>query len=505
MKSERKAGVILSYIYTACNVLVNFIYIPHLLMNVGEAEYGLYQLMSSVLIYISLMEGGLATATTRYYTKAIVSKNQIEKDKVVCSSFFMFSIVSIVVLIVTFILMQNVSLLFSKSITETNIENAKFILFIQSLGLVVILISNVFNSVIVSYERFKFLRFYLIFQLITQSLIILFFTKLFPSANTIIIINLIFIIVSATAKYIYCKFKLNFYIEKFILDKNILKKLLRLSSTVMLVSIGDAIFRSCDKLILGAFVGTASVTIYSLATSITSSYQTLSTAISSVYLPKITKMIDSQCSCSELSNHFIKIGRLQFFVLLPIIIGFILFGMKFIDLWLGEGYTEVFYITLVIMIPFTVDLIQNTGITILQTTNQYSIRAKVIFFSSIVNIFFSIPLCIRFGGIGGAFITGLSSFICDGIIMGYVYNKKHINMKRFWYNIGNVLIYNFPIFLMFFIINLFFEQTMIFYLLEISIFIITYTIFNIIFVMNKDEKKIINSMLIVVMRRFNKG
>ena len=50
--SERKIGVILSYVYTISQVLVNFIYIKLLLSIIGQSEYGLYQIVASLIAYL---------------------------------------------------------------------------------------------------------------------------------------------------------------------------------------------------------------------------------------------------------------------------------------------------------------------------------------------------------------------------------------------------------------------------------------------------------------------
>ena len=44
MNTERRTGVVLSYIQVILNVLVNIIYVPVLLHYLGQSEYGLYQI-----------------------------------------------------------------------------------------------------------------------------------------------------------------------------------------------------------------------------------------------------------------------------------------------------------------------------------------------------------------------------------------------------------------------------------------------------------------------------
>ena len=68
-----------------------------------------------------------------------------------------------------------------------------------------------------------------------------------------------------------------------------------------------------------------------------------STAISGLFLPKITKTLETKDADKKLSNIFIKVSRLQIYVLLLFLTGFIIFGNTFITLWVGKDYIDVYY------------------------------------------------------------------------------------------------------------------------------------------------------------------
>lgn len=57
----------------------------------------------------------------------------------------------------------------------------------------------------------------------------------------------------------------------------------------------------------------------------------------------------------------------------------------------GAGFEDAYLITLFLIVPFTVDLIQNIGITILQAENKLAFRSVVFLIASVVNIAISIP------------------------------------------------------------------------------------------------------------------
>lgn len=92
-----------------------------------------------------------------------------------------------------------------------------------------------------------------------------------------------------------------------------------------------------------------------------------------------------------------------------------------------------------IILPFTIDLIQNIGNSILQAKNCYDFRAKVLFVSGVFSLAFAIPLGIRFGGTGCAFATGLSMLLGNGLVMNWFYARRiHLAIGEFWRQIGRI-------------------------------------------------------------------
>ena len=51
MKDQLKLGVILSYLSTGLNMLIQLIYTPIMIRLLGQSEYGLYTLVGSVVSY----------------------------------------------------------------------------------------------------------------------------------------------------------------------------------------------------------------------------------------------------------------------------------------------------------------------------------------------------------------------------------------------------------------------------------------------------------------------
>ena len=139
----------------------------------------------------------------------------------------------------------------------------------------------------------------------------------------------------------------------------------------------DQINWNLDKFIIGRFWGTITVAIYGVASQINTLYMSFSTSISSVFAPRVNKMVAADSSDKELTNLFTRIGRTQFIVLSLIGTGFIFFGRPFINMWAGADYDEAYIITLILIIPVTIPLIQNIGIEIQRAKNMHKFRSQL--------------------------------------------------------------------------------------------------------------------------------
>ena len=213
----------------------------------------------------------------------------------------------------------------------------------------------------------------------------------------------------------------------------------RLALSVFAVTLIDQVFWKTNQIILGVISGTAAVAVYSTASIIYMGYMQLSGAISGVYLPHVMTMVAEKATSEKLSALFIQIGRWQYYLLGLVATGFIIFGKQFISLWAGPGFEHSYIITLLIIIPFTVDLIQNIGLAIMQAMNRYDFRARIYFFTGVLNLVMAIPLGMHYGGIGCAVATGVSMIVGNGFIMNWYYAKEiHLAIASFWKQIGRI-------------------------------------------------------------------
>lgn len=489
--NQRKLGIFLSYLNITLQSLLGFLYIPILLHYIGKSEYGLYQLMGSLIAYFGIMDFGLSAAVIRFYAKYLALKDQVGMENILAIALRCYGAVMGVMLIAGGAVYTMLDAAFSSSMTAGEVAEAKDIFLLLLLNIVITLSTMVFRSVINAHERFLFLKGMETVQLVLQPMLVVLLLIHHPSAFSVALVQTGLNLVLSFARGYYCFVRLHVRIRYHYWSHELMVSFRRLALSVFAVTLIDQVFWKTNQIILGVISGTAAVAVYSTASIIYMGYMQLSVAISGVYLPHVMAMVAEKATAEKLSALFIQIGRWQYYFLALVATGFILFGEQFIRIWAGKGFEEAYGITLLIILPFTIDLIQNVGLAILQAENRYDFRAKVYFVTGLFNLALAIPLGMAYGGTGCAFATGLSMFLGNGLVMNWFYAKEiHLAIASFWQQIGRISLTVFACLMAGLgLVSLPGSQRIGRFLVEIGLYTFFYSVCIYLFAMNDGERE----------------
>lgn len=498
MINERKIGIIISYINILLQTLINFVYVPILLYYIGKNEYGLYQLIGSFIAYFSIMDFGLTSAVVRFYTKYKALNDKVNMENVLAISSRCYAVITVILFIIGYICYLFMDDIFYNSMTLSEISSAKDIFILLLLNIVVTISTMIFRAIINAHEKFLFLKGIETIQLVLQPILVIVILQEYPYAFSVALVQTVLNIFLSISRCVYCFRILNVRIKYHYWDKTLFKEFRKLALSIFAVTLIDQVFFKTNQIILGIISGTSVVAVYAIASLIYMNYMALSLAISGVYLPYVTEMISRKDSIKIISNLFINIGRWQYFLLAAISSGFFIFGKVFIDFWAGKGFEDAYYITLLIIVPFTIDLTQNIGLSILQAQNKYDFRAKVYFCMGIFNLCLAIPLAKMYGGIGCAFATGLSMFIGNGLIMNWYYLKiTKLEIGLFWKNISKITIGVIIVTIIGYVFNGMIEnKNIIIFIIKLLVYTLLYVGIMYKFFMNIEEKTKIKNLVL---------
>lgn len=437
--NQRRIGAVLTYVQTFAHIIISLLYVPLLLATIGRNEYGLFQLIGSVMAYLAIAEALLSSGVLRYYCKYRDLGDAVMMENTLAISRRIYWIFSAVVALVGTALIIGVDRLYQSSLSPAELKEAKYMLAVLTAGIIFNLVSYVYSASITANERFVFSKALVLLSTVLQPVLVLLFVRFYPRALLIVCIQAGLSLAVALAKWTYARRKLHIRVVYHGRDMALTKRLLVFSAGVFLAALADQIFWKADQLILGKIYGSAAVAVYAIGAQVYGNYRPAGTSIASVFLPRVSALYNVEHDMNAISDLFAKTGRLVFILAALILSGFALYGMEFIVLWVGKEYSEVYRIALVVMVPLTVDMIQYLGLTILQVLNRYAFRGRMYLIIAALNIVSTIFFAKWWGLTGAAISTAASMIIGSGILMNIHYSRVGLDVRRFWRSIAALL------------------------------------------------------------------
>lgn len=430
--NQRKLGVAISYLTLAFNIVIGLVYTPFMISKLGDGLYGIYSLANSLISFVTLLDLGFGQTLVRYISQAKVTGNREEERRL--NGFFLklYLCISAVALIIGMIVVYVYPEVAAKTFSSEETYLFRIVFSILLVNVVISFPMSVFSATLNAYEQFfalKLANFIMsVLKYASMFLLLVFGYKLI--AITVISFACSLGMQCFYVFYSVKKIGIRFSFAR--IDTNLTSEILHFSFFIFLNLIIDFLYSNTDKLILGAVSGTVAVSVYSIGIYFTSYFTELSGAMSGVFMPKIMALY-KEGNRTEISNLFNRVGRLQMALLFLVLGGYICLGKEFIYLWVGTTYKDSYIIGLLIMLPSIVPLTQNVGLTIIRAMNIHKYRSYMYIAIAVLNVVISIPLAIRYGGIGSAIGTCIATVLGQILFMNLFYSKRaYIDIKEYW-------------------------------------------------------------------------
>jgi len=442
--NQLKLGAVLSYMQMVINVLVGFLYTPVMLRLLGQAEYGLYNTVASTISMMSVLNLGFSSSYIRYYSQYKIRKYDRGIDALNGLFLMVFSIIGMVALLCGLFLSNHLRLVFDQGLTDSEYITARVLTILLTVNMAISFPMLTFTCIISAHERYVFLKLMgivktLISPFLTLPLLLMGYRSVAMAAVTVAVSVIIDLVYLGYARNV---LKIRFRFRGF--EKGIFANILVFSSFIAINIVVDQINNNMDKFLLGRFVGTKEVAVYTVGYTLYHYYMFFSLGISSVFSPRIHKIVNATIldipeQKRQLTELFTRVGRVQFLILALVASGLILFGKEFIKLWADEGYLNAYYVALLLIIPATIPFVQNVGIEIQRALNKHWFSSVCYMLMALINLAVSVKLCQIYGAVGCAVGTGLSFVLANGLIINIFYHKKcNVDILFFWKNIFQI-------------------------------------------------------------------
>lgn len=490
---SRKTGALLSYVFMVFEVLSTLLLTPLIIRSLGSVEYGVYKLVASVTGYLLLLDLGMGNSVIRYVAK-YKENNDIENGrKYIGVSVIFYSVISAVVIVLGIILIVFFPNIFSTGLSDAEILLSRKLLVLTVLNAAVMLGTSVFNNIIIAYSKFTISKGSAIIQIILRIILTALALMLGFRSVAIVAINLILTVITRLYYIVYVLYVMKLKPKFKGLNFSFIKEIISYSSFILLQMIATQINSYADQVLLGIFVASSAaiIGIYGVGSQLVQYFQSIGQALGGILMPGVIKLVEHGATPKQLQDEMIRIGRYSFSLLGIIFVGFLVNGNTFISLWIGEGYSQSYYVALILMLAYVFILTESIGTQILWAMNKHQLQSVIKFFIVIANVVLTV-FFIKWNPLIGATVgTFISLALGDIFSMNIVFRKEiGISLKEYYFGLFKGIL---PCLILSgiigYLVTLLGLSGIIGFAVNIIVIVLVYAVLMWVFGFNKDEKK----------------
>ncbi|TVY07215.1 lipopolysaccharide biosynthesis protein [Paenibacillus cremeus] len=428
---QLKIAAIISYSVIIFNILAGFVYTPWMISVIGISDYGLYVLATSFLAYF-VLDFGLGQSVTRFIAKYRAENSEENIYNFLGLTFKLYLIFAFIILITLIVIYCLIDKIFIQ-LTAVEVKNFKILFVLVGLFSIFSFPFKPIDGIISGYELFVPLQICnLLNKVLTIALVILalfFGLGLYSLVFSNIIAGIILIIV----KLIIIKKNTTIKVNYKYINKSMAKNIFSFSGWMTVNIILYNMLVSIQPTILGMFSGSNQISIFSIGMVLFGYTNTFVSALSGLFLPKVSRIVKMEDAKEKVEELTIKVGRIQLTIIGAIVVIFTSIGKNFIELWVGKFFNNSYIVALLLILPLLITSTQTILRTMIVAQGKVKLEAIGLIFSAITSVTVSLILSNGMGAVGAALGSSIGIIFSYIIWMNIIYHKVlGVSIYRFF-------------------------------------------------------------------------
>ena len=407
-KSAIKKGAIISYIAIFLNIAITFFYTPWMIKKIGVSDYGLYSLVHSFISYF-ILDFGLNQAIQRFIAKYRAEDSEDKVEKMIGITTRVYLIIDSIIFVVLFVLYFFISDIFT-GLTPAEIERLKGLYIIAGIFSVLSFMFKPMAGAMMAYEYFVEEKVLEMVNRVGAVVGVCIALALGADVFALILINGAFSLFTSILKLIVFKRKSRLNIQWTYFNMTELKGIFSFSMWTFGFGLAQRLRMSLVPSVLGILSNSSEIAIFAMGMALEGTIYTLSSAINGLFLPTVSRMVHNQ-NREEVLNLMIRVGRIQLYIIGLVFSGFVIFGQSFLHLWVGDEFSNVYWVLLLLISINLVSLTQRIADDLVYVENKIKDTAIRIFICSLVGLGVACLLSPKYGAVGAAIGTAFGLFV----------------------------------------------------------------------------------------------
>ncbi len=396
---------------------------------IGKHDYGLYTLANS-LIVLFMIDFGLGVATNRYVAKYRAESRQDKINSFLGAIYKLYIAIDIVIAVALFITYFCLDAIYV-SLSPEELMKFKAVYILAATFAVLNFPFITLNGIISSYEKFIQLK----LADISGAL-------LHVGAGVVVLLNgyglLYLVAANVFAGVALTLFKLTIVakctpvtVAWRVEQCGLYREIFRFSFWVMVAVLAQRLIFNITPSILGIVANSAAIAIFGIVVVIEGFAYTITTAVNNLFIPRISRIYSDENPEKNIMPLMLFVGKFQYMLNGLIVIGFLVLGKEFIEMWLDPSYLDAYYGILLVMIPglfFNPMQIANNAMTV---QKKVSAQAYIGLIVGAVNVIFSFVFAYYYGVIGACLSIFIAYMLRDALFIIAYERIMKFDMRAF--------------------------------------------------------------------------
>ena len=409
-------GALTKYAFLFVSIGIGIVLMPFTLSRLGTAEYGLWMLVASMTAHFHLLDLGYGNGLVRQITQADARGDEEEINTILSTFLVVYGAIGLVALagvaaLILFVLPR------FPNLSPEQVVTAQWVLGILGLRVVAAFPMSVFGAVTTARQRFA----------LTGSIAIA--VALLQAAATYLVLSAgyglvplvaatTFIALSSYAAYAAAARAafpaLRLAVRRF--SRSQLRQVTGFSLYLFLIGIAIQLGTKMDALVIGAFLGTSAVAVYTVAMRIAEYQRQLCGQISTLLFPVVVRYHADENQVA-LRTTLLEGTRLSVALVAGLTVCLLAYGSQFIQIWMGPGFDGAVGPFYVLILLGVVIVAQGPTGNILLGAGRHRLVAALSMVDVVVNLALSLFLVTRFGLLGVALGTAIPYLVLNLFVM----------------------------------------------------------------------------------------
>jgi O-antigen/teichoic acid export membrane protein len=403
----------------AAVLAVGFFVAPYLVHALGDARYGVWCVVESVLAYFTLFDLGIAACLVRFVARHHASGARAELNRIVSASLGLFLLAAGGVLLIGGAITPFVAPGLERKLGEPG-DVLPFMLLMLA-NLAVMLPLSVFPTILDGLQRFGAKSAVRLACLGLRVGGIVWVTEtrpgLLPLAFVFAATNLV---EHALAAVLCFRFLPGLRLSHRLIDRETLRAVRGYSVDAFLAMLAGRITVQTGAIVVGGFLSVAAAGHYALAARLVDMAKNLLRSATTTLTPAVSAR-EATGDLAGVRRVFLHGTRAVLYLVLPIHLGVLVCGRPFFSRWVGGWqYAEAcFPVTAVLSATLTIGVAQSVAARVLYGMGRLRLFARLALVEAVTNLVLSLALVGPFGLVGVAIAVAVPNVLFCLFVIAY--------------------------------------------------------------------------------------